>query len=297
MKHAMIMTIHTNFTILDRFVELFDDERYDFYILVDKKAETPDQKILSYQPRHSRVFFVPRVSIFWGGYSQINANLRLLEAAVQEPYEYYHYFQGSDFPLKTKDEVDRFFEANVGREFITSCVWEKANSRCTRYHLLVDNPLYKKFGIVRKLNGFISKVLYALGLRQNRDVPLLFGSALYSVTRDFARYLVEHEAEIRRRFRYTVCADELFLQTMLASSEFRDRLYRTDHSPRANVRLVEWSGGDGNSPRTFVEDDFEQLIHAGEDICFARKFNEQYDFAIVEKLFRYLQEKQHEEEV
>ena len=117
MRHAMIMTVHTNFNILQKFVELFDDTRYDFYILVDKKTNTPNEEIIKQMPKHSKLVFLPRMNIYWAGYSQIDAYLRLIETSSEKNYDYYHFLQGSDFPLKTKEYVNDFFEKDKIRYF------------------------------------------------------------------------------------------------------------------------------------------------------------------------------------
>ena len=53
-----------------------------------------------------------------GGASQIEAELNLLRRASTGRYDYYHFMQGADFPIKTKEEIERFFEINRGCEFI-----------------------------------------------------------------------------------------------------------------------------------------------------------------------------------
>ena len=86
-------------------------------------------------------------------------------------------------------------------------------------------------------------------------------------------------------------SDEVFLQTMIANSEFRKDIYKFERSSHANVRLIDWDRRVGNSPHTFRVDDYESLISADEDICFARKFSENIDFEVVKKLYNYLQDK------
>ena len=56
----------------------------------------------------------------------------------------------------------------------------------------------------------------------------------------------------------------------------------------ASVRMIDWDRRDGNSPHTFSMNDYEKLISADEDLCFARKFSEAVDFMVVEKLYNYL---------
>ena len=96
MKHAMLMTINNNIEILKLFIELFDDKRYDFYILIDKKADISKEDMFKLSSKNSKIIFLPKRNIFWGGYSQIDAYLELLEESSKNNYDYYHFFQGSD---------------------------------------------------------------------------------------------------------------------------------------------------------------------------------------------------------
>ena len=143
MRHAMIMTVHTNFNILQKFVELFDDTRYDFYILVDKKTKTPNEEIIKQMPKHSKLVILPRMNIYWAGYSQIDAYLRLIETSSEKNYDYYHFLQGSDFPLKTKEYVNDFFEKNQGYEFINIAQKDFARFKCGIYHFFTNNRFSK----------------------------------------------------------------------------------------------------------------------------------------------------------
>ena len=53
MKHAMLMTINNNIEILKLFIELFDDKRYDFYILIDIKADISKEDMFKLSSKNS----------------------------------------------------------------------------------------------------------------------------------------------------------------------------------------------------------------------------------------------------
>lgn len=291
MRHAMLMCVHTNFNMLQMFIDLYDDERYDFYILIDKKIPVDEKTILKRYPVKSKVYFCPRMEISWAGYSQIEANLLMFEEAAKRKYDYYHYFQGSDFPIKTCDEVDTFFENHAGKQFVEIYPKDFAKIKCGYYHFFVNNRWYRKNLFVKALNKvflFAQKVLH---VKRNSDIQLYHGSALTSLTHECVVYLLSKRDEIKKRFNYTLAADEVFLQTMIEKSPFKDDIYKFEKSSNANVRLIDWDRRVGNSPHTFVMADYEKLISADEDICFARKFSEDVDFEVVEKLYDYLNKK------
>lgn len=66
----------------------------------------------------SKVCFVDRVDVRWGDYSVVEAELKLLRAAVAENYQYFHLISGMDLPLKPQAEIHAFFDRHIGKEFI-----------------------------------------------------------------------------------------------------------------------------------------------------------------------------------
>ena len=88
----MLMCIHKNFNILQLFLDLFDDERFDFYILLDKKFPIDESCILKRYPQKFKLYFCPRMNISWAGHSQIKAVLELFKISTKNSYDYYHFF-------------------------------------------------------------------------------------------------------------------------------------------------------------------------------------------------------------
>lgn len=290
MRHAMLMCAHTNFNILQMFIDLFDDERYDFYILIDKKVKVDETKVIERYPKNAGIYFCPRINIFWAGYSQIEATLLMFEESTKNNYDYYHFIQGSDFPVKTCDYVDAFFEKNKGKQFINIYKSNFTKTKCGYYHFFTNNRWYRRNFVMKALNKTSLFVQKTLKIRRNGDIDLYCGSALTSLTHECVKYILSQRDEIRKRFNYTLAADEVFLQTILANSPFREQIYKFENSSSANVRLIDWQRRCGNSPYTFQMRDYDLLICSGDDICFARKFDEKVDFEVVCNLYKWLLE-------
>ena len=101
MKHAYLIEINTNFSILNRLLEFLDDTENDFYIMADRKVRQSFESLISYTPTHSRMYELPGITISWGAYSSSKAVLMLLRyARTHGHYDYFHYMQGSDFPIR-----------------------------------------------------------------------------------------------------------------------------------------------------------------------------------------------------
>ena len=118
--HAYLIIAHKNFDQLAKLLSLLDDKRNDIYIHIDKKSIFTyiDKNLLLRSVNHSKVYFVHRITVTWGAYSNVGSEMELLKAAVKNNYEYYHLLSGQDLPLKTQDEIHSFFDSNKGKEFV-----------------------------------------------------------------------------------------------------------------------------------------------------------------------------------
>ena len=90
-------------------------------------------------------------------------------------------------------------------------------------------------------------------------------------------YTLSKEKEIRKCFGYGLCADELFLQTIVMNSRFRNNLVND------SLRFIDWERG---KPYTFSDEDFQLLISSNK--LFARKFDYEKCPGIVDKIFNKL---------
>lgn len=114
-KHAYLIMVLNNFVLLAKLLTLLDDERNDIYLHVDKKAVEWNPETVNSLLRYASITQIERYDVAWGGYSQIRVELKLLEIATQSEHSYYHLLSGVDLPLKSQDELHRFFKKIVVR--------------------------------------------------------------------------------------------------------------------------------------------------------------------------------------
>ena len=81
-QHAYLIMAHKNVHQLRSLITLLDDERNDLYFLIDKKAKNLRDDDLRNGCKKSGIFFLERQMINWGGFSILEGELRLLEAAL-----------------------------------------------------------------------------------------------------------------------------------------------------------------------------------------------------------------------
>lgn len=119
-KHAFLVMLHNQYKLASMLLSMLDDEEVDFYIHVDKKASftEEDKSLLLSNVLKSKVFFVDRINVVWGDFSQIQVELTLLKEAIKDRYSYYHLISGVDFPLRSIEDIKSFFDAETGKEFV-----------------------------------------------------------------------------------------------------------------------------------------------------------------------------------
>ena len=290
MKQAYLITAHRETSVLQTLLMLIDAPCNDIYIHIDAKTKNFDFDEVKTFVQKSNLIFTDRVKVYWGDYSQIKSELVLLKAAIGGGYDYYHLISGQDLPIKSISEINNFFENNSGREFIS--IGNAANpikptdkggvfslySRLSLYHFGIKGWRKNKF-----LKGleYIS-ILSQRKLKVNRiaklNVPVYYGSNWFSITHDCAKYVIEQEDHIEKLFgKHTRCADELFLQTVVMNSNLKSRV--TGY----NLRHIDFNRG---RPYTWHEEDLSELLNSKD--LFARKFNEDVDEIVIEKLYQTL---------
>lgn len=297
-KHAFLIIAHDQFELLKILIKMLDDERNDIFIHIDSKVKDFDFNEFLKLPQFSRIYFTDRISVTWGDFSQVKAELILLSKAVENEndenlYSYFHLLSGADLPIKTNDEIHKFFDENAGKEFIHFSSNEpssSAQSRIRYYHIF-----RKKRNLFYKILAQIAlKVQKALGVNRLKKNHLIVqkGTNWFSITHDFANYVVSKRNEIEKIFRYSYCCDEVFLQTMLVNSDFINSLYMPDcnNDQLACARYIDWDRG---NPYIFRTVDFEDLISS--PAMFARKFSMETDKEIVYKIRDYIGDRANEQ--
>lgn len=289
-KHAYLIMAHNNFEILEKTLKLLDDERNDFYIHIDKKVKNFDFEKFKSFIRKSKIFFTDRIDVKWGHFSQIQCELILLKEATKNNYSYYHLISGVDMPIKPKNEIYNFFENNKGKEFINfqSKIYnEKFNNRFNVYHLFPNSSrskLKKILILIEKFSLLLQKLLKVNRIKK-MSIKFQKGDNWFSITDNFAKYILEKEHWIKNAFKFTSCCDEIFLQTLIINSFFQENLYNKEfdnNSIYSIKRYIDWNRG---TPYIFRKEDFNNLINS--EALFARKFDLNIDKEIVDMIFKY----------
>lgn len=289
-KQAYLIQAHNQFEILKKLLCLLDSEENDIYIHIDKKVKDFDSNEYVSICKKSNVFFVDRVSVKWGGYSQIQAELNLLTSAVKKSYDFYHLISGVDLPIKSNKEIKIFFKNNLDKNFIQ---FENCNANEKKYFDRVKYYYPIEGGIranclAKIVNRVAVKGQKLFKLSRKQIMNIYKGAQWFSINSDFAMYVVNNSQRIRKQFFKSLCCDELLLQSLIMESPYRCTLPQDVeyNDPISIFRLIDWKRG---NPYIYRKDDFELLVESN---CFwARKFDYDVDMEIVDKIFKYINNK------
>lgn len=285
-RHAYLIICHGHWEILKCLLQTLDDERNDIYVHVDKKVKEFPETVLKSAVLKSKLIFVPRRQINWGGYSQIESELSLLLEAIKTYHSYYHLLSGVDFPIKTQDEIHKFFDDHQGSNYI-KYDWNSMRSnshleRIREYHFFQEK-IGRNLGKMAAFWWYAEKSSLRFQKKisvnriKGREEEFFKGTNWFSITHEMASFVISKTDYIERNFRYSLCADEIFLQTIASDSPFKKNIVDD------TLRFIDWKRG---NPYIFRSADYDLLIES--DKLFARKFDENVDIEIVKRLSKQL---------
>jgi hypothetical protein len=145
--------------------------------------------------------------VYWGDYSQIEATLILINAAMarSERYDYLVLLSGSDHPVRTAAQLEAHFVKYQGSEFINmvrvpSEAASKPLSRLTEIQIWLNAKLTAQVRRALVKAGIISRTL---------DYKSFFGALIpyagstwWALTHDACAYLQNFVARNRRMMKF-----------------------------------------------------------------------------------------------
>lgn len=290
--HAYLIIAHEHFKLLEYLISCIDDRRNDIYIHFNQLDGVIPFDQIEKQAKYSKVYFAPRVKIYRGSFSIMEATFSLLTSATStKEYEYYHLLSGQDLPIKTQSFIHDFFkiEGKNTYNFVdirpAGLMGREWQERTSLHWFLMKYYLEKGFsGVVsRLLNDILhrfERLIKVDRTRKYKTYSFSFGSSWFSITNSFANFLISKHDEIKAVFGQGYIPEESVLQTLLISTEFKDTVYysKTIDGVPGNFRKIEWDKG--VSPRVLTSKDYDNLINS--PCLFARKFDENVDLSVIE---------------
>ena len=231
MKIAYLIMAHTDPVQLNRLIKSLDTDDSVFYIHIDKKV---DVKLFrdTVEKNDSNIQFVDnkdRVSVYWGGFSQVKAIFVLIESWLKGNHKdcgRVVLLSGLDYPIVSNTEIRRFFNVHPNREFIKgyNLSIHPDSFRKAVYTMFYDIPnlfillslkyLFKIIPYQRKRQVFFN----------GKYNDVYNGATWWVLTPQCVEYVYAvyiKEKKLSNYFRYSTCPDEKFIPTIILNSKFR----------------------------------------------------------------------------
>jgi len=289
MRIAFLNLCHTDAPLVARASsKLTRCEDFDVYVHVDRKSDIGHfTAALSAIPR---VYFADeRVEVYWGGFNAIKATVALLRQAMESGrrYDYFAILQNHDYPIRSNDDIIRFFDAHSGKEFIRGCPIARTKdwhyARKYKIYNQRDNVFYlKKHAKPRMYARYAHMLLRSCGTLFSRGVineagqnyDIYYGAAQWAVTRALAGHFLDFydsHPKYNRVMAHIQFPDEEYFHTITHNSPFKYSCVKYDEPIRRwlvnwrNLHYFEYPG----SISVLTDADYDKIIT--EDALFIRK--------------------------
>ena len=279
LQHAYLIMAHNEKKLLGTLLSMLDRPNNDIYLHLN--IRTPFEA--DFELKHAKLHLVERQHVTWGGTAIMGIMLLLMEEATKTHHDYYHYISGSDLPIQTQEDTDRFFEENKGKEFL--CMdYEAIESgnflHRVKYYHLKPSENRKVQRVLDSLQTAYNALQKFVGIDRTKQCSMKFykSDSWFDLSEDFVRYALDkmrNDPECIRAFRSTTICDEVFLPTLLMASPYKDNL--CDKA----LHYIRWKEGNAH-PETLDPSYLDDL--KASDCLFARKFNSAVSGDLIDKV-------------
>jgi hypothetical protein len=285
MPIAYLVLAHSDPQHLKRLIARLLDGDSSVFVHVDKKS---DLSKFSHLQNDKVSLIQKRVPVYWGDFSQVEAILNLLDAALSSKFAINRLvlLSGADYPIKPLQEISSFFSSHGSLEFLNAVQMPApaAGKPIDRLNNVVVRPAHPK------ALQFLKRAGRKIGLlprkRDHKEylkglIPF-GGSTWWAITREAGEYIlsfVKAQPDIVKFFEEVEYPDESFFQTILMNSKFKKNVAR-------NLTYTDWRAG-GSSPSTINESHLPMFLsgisfpkddtYGDGPALFARKFKDGQD--------------------
>lgn len=292
MKHAYLIIAHQDVKMLMFLLEAIDDERNDIFLHIDTKSPQLYAEISKYKLHHSQMHVYSQFNVMWGDISQALLELFLFEnAANMGQYSYYHLLSGLDYPLKSQDYIHKFCKDNYGKQFIGFDKNKESWTQRYQYKWFFtkhykDKNLFKR-AFFRTLTRCACFIQHIVGYKRDLGyTEIMKGCNWLSLTDKFIEYLLSQKEIVTSRFRHILAVDEIFIQTILWNSPFKNDIYDLNDEYKSCMREIDWERG---TPYEWQIEDVNYLLNS--EKLFGRKITSK-NINLIKKLNDGIKKKQ-----
>ncbi|BAZ30447.1 hypothetical protein NIES4074_29070 [Cylindrospermum sp. NIES-4074] len=283
MKIAYIILAHKYPEQLLRLIYALNTDDVSFFIHIDKTADKQVYEQLVTQLQDlPNIYFIKRYNSAWGSFDIVKATLEGIKsiAEASNNFDYIVNLSGQDYLIKSNKQIKNFLEENKGKEFLEyfplpCSKWRGGGLRRVEYwHIRWKNEFFclpEEREFKSPINSLLYSYLAPIFFKKRKfdeNFPLYGGSQFWCLTGECVKWInnfVKQNPQFVNRFNYTFCTDEVFFQTLILNSPFKDKVVNE------HLRYLEWGTMNDFHPRILDRNDFEKIKESKK--LFARKFD------------------------
>jgi hypothetical protein len=259
---------------LVRLVDRLDRRGASFWLHVDRRSDDAVYEwAVERLGARENVHFLTRHACNWGDFGHVRATLKGIRALRQArtPFDYAILLTGQDYPIQSNGAIAAYLQQHNGRAFI--------------HHFPLPSD---EWG-----DGGLDRIRYRHWRLWNRHIVLPIprsfpqglapygGSSYWCLPRPCIEYIetfIQERPDFVRFFHRVDVPDEIFFQTILLNSPFKECVVNDD------LRYIDWKDWNAGSPGILVQEDFEAIARSSK--LFARKFDMTIDAHILDLIDR-----------
>ncbi|KZK73663.1 MAG: hypothetical protein A3K90_08610 [Pelodictyon luteolum] len=263
MKQGILVTAFKEPAWLERTIRQLGDG-FSVFVHVDRKSK-PEviDGFMALGRKYGNVKVFSRYRVNWGGNNHLKAILLLVEEALRDGMEYCHLITGQDYPLMGSDDLLAEGEKQIN--YLNSVKLPRADWKDGGYDRLIYYNFFDLFNgrtrWGRRMIHYLVAVQRIVSFKRKipEDIGYYGGMTYWSLGRECLEYAMRYAAEhpdFMKAFDHSFCAEEIFFQTVLMNSDFRDKIVNDDR------RFIVWEFRDGNNPATLDERDYSRVLES-----------------------------------
>jgi hypothetical protein len=226
MKLACLVLAYNGASVLARALPILAEAGLTVFVHLDRKANREHYRQILGEPGRGCVFIEDPLDIHWGGYTMMQAELRLLATArAAGPYDKYLLISDDAFPVVPAPQLRDHLSTCA--DLISAAKQGKASYIYGRYHdfYCLDHPTTSIRGDAR--TGIIDealeqKISEIAVLRRigKKAIEVYWGSqfwALGQASVDLVLRLAAEDRHLAKSFEYAALPDELMIQSIIGN--------------------------------------------------------------------------------
>lgn len=254
-NHAFLILVHKQPELLGRILKVLSTDNHHFYINVDAKNNNYELFRKETEGIANVNYLHPSVEVGHASITMLKAEITLMKAVYNcgKKYDYIHLISGQDYPLRSNEQFDRFFEHTT--DSFMCYDFDQDLPKMEKYYkwcMSGWHPNVTHSFTARLFNKLRLSSLTALFWRRKPVENLSGGWQWFSWHWDvveFAMDYLDKNPAFFMRFNHCASPDEHFFHTLFF--KHLDELRIRKHYP---LRYISWH------PHREVESDYRPYI-------------------------------------